>query len=97
MVVVISVHGDTYESNLEIKSSQQYRLDFQGSTTARSGIAATGRCSSNDDNKEGYRMRVRFFFAWYDGWIGYFWDGKKRILYICPLPWCVFAFQMRKS
>lgn len=32
---------------------------------------------------------VKFFFAWYDFWVGLFWDQKKRRLYICPLPCCV--------
>ncbi len=31
-------------------------------------------------------MRVRFIFAWYDLWIGAFWDRKSRKLYILPLP-----------
>jgi hypothetical protein len=31
-------------------------------------------------------MRVRPIFAWYDLWIGVFWDSAKRKLYILPLP-----------
>ena len=31
-------------------------------------------------------MRVRPMFAWYDLWIGAFWDGAKRRLYLFPLP-----------
>jgi hypothetical protein len=29
-------------------------------------------------------MSIRF--AWYDLWIGAFWDRKARVLYVCPLP-----------
>ena len=31
-------------------------------------------------------MRVEMFFAWYDFWVGAYWDRKKRRLYLCPLP-----------
>lgn len=30
--------------------------------------------------------RVRLYFAWYDLWIGAYWDRKRRVLYVCPLP-----------
>lgn len=33
-------------------------------------------------------MRLRPMFAWYDLWVGVFWDRKKRRLYVFPLP-CV--------
>ncbi len=39
-------------------------------------------------------MRVSFFFAWYDAWVGAFWDSKKRTLYLCPLPCCVLKIEM---
>jgi len=25
--------------------------------------------------------------------MGWFWDRKKEILYVCPLPMCVFIFE----
>jgi len=30
--------------------------------------------------------RIQFIFAWYDLWVGFFWDSKKKWLYILPLP-----------
>lgn len=33
-------------------------------------------------------MRVKSVFAWYDLWVGAFWDAKKRRLYILPVPCC---------
>ncbi len=30
-------------------------------------------------------MRIKPIFAWYDLWVGLFWDSKKRLLYILPL------------
>lgn len=32
------------------------------------------------------RIRIKPFFAWYDFWIGWYYNKTKRILYICPLP-----------
>ncbi len=32
------------------------------------------------------RMRVEPIFAWYDMWVGFFWDSKNRWLYMLPLP-----------
>lgn len=31
-------------------------------------------------------MRVRPLFAWYDCWIGLFWDSARRRLYVLPVP-----------
>jgi hypothetical protein len=31
-------------------------------------------------------MTLEVKFAWYDLWIGAFWDRKTKTLYVCPLP-----------
>lgn len=31
-------------------------------------------------------MTVKPIFAWYDMWVGAFWDSAKRRLYIFPVP-----------
>lgn len=31
-------------------------------------------------------MKMKFIFAWYDLWVGAFWDGKRRRLYLFPVP-----------
>ena len=37
-------------------------------------------------------MDVRLFFAWYDAWVGLYFDRKARALYVCPLPFVVLRF-----
>lgn len=33
-------------------------------------------------------MNIKPVFAWYDLWVGAYWDRAKRRLYILPIP-CV--------
>lgn len=36
-------------------------------------------------------MRIRPIVAWYDLWIGAYWDRKNRRLYLLPFP-CVGVY-----
>jgi hypothetical protein len=40
-------------------------------------------------------MKASLFFAWYDLWIGAYYDRKNRTLYICPLPMIVIKIERK--
>lgn len=42
-------------------------------------------------------MKVKLIFAWYDLWIGFFWDTKKKWLYIFIIPTIGIVFQFKKK
>jgi len=44
---------------------------------------------------EGAAVKVSAFFAWYDLWIGAYFDRSKRVLYVCPLPCCVLKLEIQ--
>ena len=39
-------------------------------------------------------MKISFFFAWFDLWIGAYYNQQKRTWYICPLPMCVIMVEL---
>lgn len=39
-------------------------------------------------------MKFRLFFAWYDLWVGAFWDRKSRTLYLALIPTIVLSIEM---
>ena len=39
-------------------------------------------------------MVIRIFFAWYDFWVGFYYDRTGQILYFCPLPMLVIAWHI---
>jgi hypothetical protein len=42
-------------------------------------------------------MKIKPLFAWYDLWIGVFWDAAKRRLYILPLPCVGIVLEFRAA
>lgn len=43
------------------------------------------------------RPSVSVGFAWYDLWIGAFYDRAKRVLYVCPLPCLLVTVRLRPA
>lgn len=42
-------------------------------------------------------MKIDLFLAWYDFWVGFYYDRKNRTLYFCPLPCVVLSIEFRDS
>jgi hypothetical protein len=38
-------------------------------------------------------MSIRIFIAWYDFWVGFYYDRKDQTLYVCLIPMVVIAFE----
>ena len=41
------------------------------------------------------RPWLEIAFAWYDFWVGAYWDRKNRTLYVCPLPMLLITWRPR--
>jgi len=50
-------------------------------------------CGSFAELEAPNRKRFELVFAWYDFWVGFFWDEKKRVLYFFPVP--MFGVKIR--
>lgn len=53
-----------------------------------------GKDNAGGEEGEG-EMKIDFFFAWFDMWIGVYYDPIKHVCYFCPLPCCVFRVQRK--
>jgi len=42
-------------------------------------------------------MTINVFLAWYDCWIGAYWDRSARTLYVCLVPCVVIRMSAREA
>jgi hypothetical protein len=40
-------------------------------------------------------MKIQFIFAWFDFWIGVFYDKKKRWIYLFLIPMCGVIIKLK--
>lgn len=43
------------------------------------------------------KMKIKPMFAWYDFWVGWFYDKVKRSLYIFPIPMFGIKIEFNKE
>lgn len=43
------------------------------------------------------KIEITFQIAWFDFWVGIYFDPKNCSWYICPLPCCVFYIGKRDA
>jgi len=40
-------------------------------------------------------MKAKIILAWYDLWVGAFWDQNKKVLYVALIPTIVIVLNFR--
>lgn len=43
-----------------------------------------------------YTVEIERIFAWYDFWVGLYWDRDKKWLYFFPIPMFGFIFKFER-
>jgi hypothetical protein len=42
-------------------------------------------------------VKIQFIFAWFDFWIGIFYDQKKKWIYLFLFPMCGIIIKLKKK
>lgn len=41
------------------------------------------------------KRRVTFSFVWHDFWVGLYYNRPRALVYVAPLPMCIFKIKLR--
>jgi len=50
-----------------------------------------------DHYKGTKEIYMKVELAWYDIWVGFYWNRKKHTLYFCPLPMILITIPFRET
>lgn len=62
---------------------------------ALAGMAVRALMEGTIQKEREGQMKITVFFAWYDLWIGAYWNRTFKVLYICPLPMIVIRISFK--
>jgi hypothetical protein len=66
-----------------VRSVRTWLLTKNGQVVV--GIAMVNRATGEVSTRRA-RFKIVPMFAWYDCWLGMFWDNKQKLLYVFPVP-----------
>lgn len=87
LLKVAELHSDDNISTLAIRRLQkEFDPTFHFCPEWDYMVCTTKHCGDESHRPPARKIRIEFIFAWFDFWVGLYWDKKKKWLYILPIP-----------